>query len=236
MHKTYSALGRATVGATVEEREPFVHCRGDFPHAICNFALRLNLDLDSIRQLNEAATASDHFQIYHCPGDHPDHAIELLQRADYALGYELSIMACEGQDVRENQGLVQAGSIGERHEVATFMINQFFGRSERFIRNQIIASTVLADDLELWMLRDPQGINGACMLCEDEHSIGLYNLCVRLNARGKGLGQSIVETTLKRARRKSKILTLQCHPEIEGWYERFSFERLGFVSVFSKIS
>ena len=153
----------------------------------------------------------------------------MLERAGFHESFKLSMLAALGRTVSLEVDAQIANSVGERHRVATFMADQFFQSMSRSIRNQIVASTVLANDLEIWSHEERAKTAAAFMTYENEETIGLYNLCVLSSLRSRGIGRALVNGLLARSRDANKLLTLQSHESLDGWYEALGFERIGIL-------
>ncbi len=231
--RTYLALGLATPKSEVHEEDGFISCVGEFDHPICNFAARLNLDPWSARRLYALASSRGAFNVYHQPGDGPEHASELLERSGFRATYRLVQMVAEPLEVENDIEMVRAGAFLERVEVARFMADQFFSRQSSPFRRKVAEATGSAAELNLYSLLDRGLRAGAIMLCEEQGMLGIYNLCVSSSKRGRGLGGSIVRWALDKALHENRSTTLQCDPRLEGWYECFGFRTIGAVDVYN---
>lgn len=235
MRGTYSLLGRTVAGVREIDHPRFKAMTGPFAHSICNFAIDLQLDMPTIADLKRIATQCPRFVVYLTDADQPEFAEELLVRAGFKAEFSLDILAASGKAPHRTTTIHRAETIGDRHRMVEFMATQFFTRCDRATRNQLIASTTLADDLDIWAVENAE-IFASFMTFADDATIGLYNLCVASHHRGRGVGGDVVCTFLARCEAAGKIATLQCRSEITGWYTRFGFEKLGIVQGFSHSS
>lgn len=227
---TYLALGRAT-GAGVEHAKGFIACTGSVAHPVGNFALRLDLDAAGASQLAELAMQRPTFHVYACPDDQPDSLASVLAAAGFRLGYRLRQMAASRAPDGETCVLVRC-TLEERPDTAAFMMREFFGRGGSDTRDAVRAATVTAEELELYRVEDAGKPIGAAMLSRSEGALGLYNLCVRSDKRGRGWGAAIVRAVMREAVADGTLVTLQCDPTLERWYEALGFITLGSVDVY----
>jgi GNAT superfamily N-acetyltransferase len=228
--RTYFRLGRATPGARVLEEEGFRACVGEFEHPICNFAADLDLSPWSARRLRTLASARGAFNVYALPGDQPGHLEEILVRAGFRKTYRLVQMVAEPLPAAYGIQVEEAKVQRERAEVARFMADQFFSRQPERFRRKVADATATATDLDLYGLFEREARLGAVMLCRSEGALGIYNLCVASPNRGRGRGGDLVRWCLAQA--QDELVTLQCEPRLEGWYESLGFRSIGNVEVF----
>lgn len=227
---TYLALGRAA-GARVEQGHGFTACTGDVPHPVGNFALQLDLDAAGAKHLASLAMQRPTFHVYGCPDDQPDTLHELMVAAGFRLGYRLKQMAATRAADGDACLLIRC-TAEERTDTAAFMMREFFGRGGSDTRDAVRAATVAAGELELYRVEDGGKAVGAAMLSRSDGALGLYNLCVRSDRRGRGWGASIVRAVMREAVSDGTLVTLQCDATLERWYEALGFVTLGSVDVY----
>lgn len=230
---TYLTLGLSMPGSEPVESQAYLACLGEFEHAICNFATRLDLDPWSVKQLHDLAVARPSFNVYSLPGDRPAHRHELLERQGFRLSYRLIQMVALPQDPGPAVELRTVTDISERVKVAEFMSQQFFTRTPLAIRTQLAKSTAQAMGLDLCDLLDNGQRIGALMLCRQPNAMGVYNVCVAAGRRGKGIGRSVVAWSRAEAFLSGVPLCLQCDARLVKWYESLGFVQVGSVDVFS---
>ena len=227
---TYLALGRAA-GARVERTAGFVACTGQVPHPVGTFPVQNDLDPDRATVLAEIALHRSTFHVYGCPTDKPATMPELLHKAGFRTGYRLRQMAASRAQDGETCVLVRCAA-EERAQTASFMMREFFGRGGSDTRDAVRAATVAAQELELYRVEDAGTTVGAVMLSRSEGAVGLYNLCVRSDRRGRGWGAAVVRAVMRDAAADKLIVTLQCDATLERWYEGLGFVTLGTVDVY----
>jgi hypothetical protein len=123
----------------------------------------------------------------------------------------------------------------DRQRVADFMMWQFFHTQSANVRERIAQATVRCPDLQLYELERPdirERPVGAVMLHRTSGVLGLYNLCVSVPYRSRGLGSSIVLAVELLSMQESVILELQCDPSLIDWYQALGLEQVGAVDVY----
>ncbi len=236
LHRTYFALGKATPGSRFTKEIGFDACLGNFDHPICNFASGIKLDPWVAHRLAELAYSRGAFNVYSLPGDTPEDAglrEELLMRAGFRKSYSLRQMVAEPGPTAEGVPLTKAATPPERQEIATFMAAQFFGRHSANFRRRVSDATQSATELDLYSVRPREELIAAVMVVEDPEIVGLYNLCVKAHAQGRGWGKSIVSEVMRGAFATGKPVTLQCDELLSPWYEGLGFRRIGSVDVYA---
>jgi len=230
---TYLSLGLSLPGSRFAEEPGFKACLGVQDHPICNFALQLSLDPWVARRLERLASERPSFRIYLAPGDHPDHAQELMIRSGFRESYSLQIMGCDGLPEEIDLPIQRVYTVDDRREIAEFMAAQFFGVHKPEFRSTIAEATFLAEDLELYRLGDRGRPMAAFMLARSGRSLGLYNLCVNARFRSRGMGSRILSWCRNIAFAEKRSVVLQCDASLECWYLKNGFKSLGSIHVFS---
>jgi len=236
LHRTYFALGMATPGSKLIHEAGFDACIGNFDHPICNFASRIKVDPWVAHRLLELALSQGAFNIYSLAGDLPEDIHlrdELLVRAGFRKSYGLRQLAAEPGPVGEGVPMEKAESMEQRRDIATFMASLFFGRHSSNFRRRVAEATMAATELDLYSIRPRDETIAAVMVAEDEQIVGLFNLCVKTHAQGRGWGKAIVAEVMRKAFEKNKPVTLQCDELLSPWYESLGFRRIGSVDVYA---
>jgi predicted N-acetyltransferase YhbS len=98
---------------------------------------------------------------------------------------------------------------------------------------QGIAAATAASPHTIWVVGDGRDPTAAVMLVEQPEAVGLFNLCVAPESRGKGLGADLVRAVQSAASRTGRTVVLQCDDELAGWYSNLDFERVGSIGAFT---
>ena len=112
------------------------------------------------------------------------------------------------------------------------MAEQFFWRLPTDAR-EAIATATAASRHRILKLGEAQEPEAAVMLVPAAGSIGLYNLCVRPELRGRGTGKSIVETIMSGSAQNGTKIVLQCEGTLAPWYQILGFETVGWVRAYT---
>lgn len=152
----------------------------------------------------------------------------------WVIKYELVQMAWESGSIESSVELLSAETPADRIEVASFMTDQFMiqGRPEM---RQLIISATSRSPLDLYRLRGHNGLLGAVMLSETDQCLGLYNLCVDQQLRGKGTGSKIVSWVQQKSLELGKPIVLQCSPELKGFYRSCGFRVSGSMQCWGRL-
>ena len=231
--ETYFHLGMAVPGSKTISEDGFRACVGQFEHPICNFAADLNLDPWSVRKLSTMATDQPTFHVYALPGDEPPHLNEILFRSDFQVNYRLAMLSADSKPMGDCGDIIRATDMEHRRAITQFMTEQFFPRQTHEFRLRIAEATSSVLDFQLYEYASADGRMGALMLYENDHTIGLYNLCVSTMMRGLGIGRSMTRWAIDLANKRNKLITLQCDARLQTWYEEQGFEWFGTVDVYS---
>ena len=228
---TYVSLATQSPGAKIESIEGVTMCRSAIKHPIGNFAIDFAGTTLPPEVVNEAL-ARNHFRLYFLPGDSPQDLERLAETAGLRLRYELAGMAlatpCEGEaDVRE------AVTAEEALSVATFITETFFWRSPPKSRATLAGIMAASHpDHRYFYEEDKKGILAAGTLTLDAEVIGLYNLCVRGDARSRGVGSSFAAELGRRAKASAEHVTLLCDWDLIPWYSRQGYVQVGSLRAF----
>jgi ribosomal protein S18 acetylase RimI-like enzyme len=117
--------------------------------------------------------------------------------------------------------------------IARFMVEQFFSRMAGESRDRIQRATARSAT-QLYSLGPERRPDAAVMLVPLDGSLGLYNLCVRRELRGKGIGREVVSSVRAIAAASGAPVVLQCEPGLAPWYEDQGFEAVGEVEAWRR--
>jgi ribosomal protein S18 acetylase RimI-like enzyme len=161
-------------------------------------------------------------------GDTPASAAGALEAAGLKEVYRLSLMATASGGSRDDRVKVVEGDDVAR--VAEFVVDQFFWSHPVPFRHQIsrISLRAGAAGRQIFLaIEGDAGLLGAATLFRSEHSVGIYNVCVRASHRGSGIGRALVAHGMALASDISPKIVLQCDPGLVGWYRDVGFSEVG---------
>ncbi len=233
LKQTYLALGRAAARSKVWREDGFDACTGELDHPICNFAVDLKLDRERAFRLAEIAIDRSCFHVYGLPTDEPAQRTALLEAAGFARNYSLVKMVAPPGATSPSGMLTRATTLHDRHQIASFMVEQFFAKHVPLFRRQIAETTARATSLELLGYRKDGQLLGTAMICLHGGVAGVYNLCVDAGLRGLGIGTAILREALAVCAERKLPACLQCDPKLEAWYTKSTFIRVGELEIFS---
>lgn len=228
---TYLQLAMAVPGTFADRRPNATVVRGPDGLGFCNFAIRLNFEGDArpgLDALVADARSKRAFNIFAMTGDRPADLRQELEARGLVVRQWLVTMHCAGTGPSEAIPTVQAVQRSVRHQVADFMVRQFFRRASEAVQGTLAQATA-DSDLELHYLEDRSGIVAAYMLAPGRTGTGLYNLCVRSDSRGQGLGASLAQWAGGQLAAKGMRTYLQCEESLVNWYEPLGFKPIGEV-------
>lgn len=235
---TYVELARVIDGARIERDYGFTACTAPIDLSFCNFAIDFDfegLDPDlSLRRLANLAHGRPMFRAFHIPVRDDDPTSALLAAAGWGCQHALVQMAWEPEPTTSPIQLTTCESPEDRSGTAEFMVEQFFWRQSTGMRRHILISTV-ASCHAIYRLGDAHHPKGAVMTTRRPDSLGLYNLCVKRNVRGTGIGSSIVRAVQAMAATEGLPVVLQCEPGLATWYENLAFKKTGFIESYALI-
>jgi ribosomal protein S18 acetylase RimI-like enzyme len=122
--------------------------------------------------------------------------------------------------------LVQVTGLDRRLKVATMMAEEFFASSPLSVRRTVALATARSPH-DLLVLAERGETVGAVMVSRTSRSLGLYNLYVPPDRRGRGFGSLVVSSALRTAREEGRVPVLQCDRGLVPWYFRLGFEETG---------
>lgn len=234
---TYVELAKGLPGVTVAETDGCIVCSGPSHLSFSNFAGLFDYpSLEAASEILEVVRAAgspgavSQIGLFTMPGDQPLHLHALFDSWGFHPRYELAQMGWMpgGLLLAQEDGpcMTLASTADQRTRAAGFMTEQFFPLGKSEVKRSVIQAT-LASPHNLYTLSSGGEIIAAVMLSRCEQGVGLYNLCVRVGWRRRGLGRRLVTLCQEEARSLNLPLTLQCHYDLAPWYEASGFRLLG---------
>jgi len=229
---TYVSLARQSPAVEIESSEGALVCCSAIRHPIGNFAIGFSGTALPDRVVNEAVARS-YFRIYSLPGDEPADLEDRLFGAGLRFRYELAGMALKELPVTRAT-VCEAETPEAARKVADFITNTFFWRSPKKSREALAGIMARTHpDHRYFYEEDEFGIVVAGTLTLDAEVIGLYNLCVRDDARSRGVGSSFASELSRRAMALASHVVLLCDQELVPWYSRQGYVQVGSLRAFS---
>jgi GNAT superfamily N-acetyltransferase len=229
--ETYIALARCAPDSRVEQTEAACVCRSSIRHPIGNFAIGF-CGTELPDEIVKVAMDHPFFRLFFLPGDAPDGLEALASNRGLRLRFELNGMALgEAQPMEADVHEADAAGVGE---IADFIADTFFWRSAAKNRGALARIMAAAHPKHRFFYEtDGKGILAAGTLTLDEDCVGLYNLCVRDDARSRGVGAAFVAELSRRAKRLADHVALLCDESMVPWYSRQGYRQVGSVRAFS---
>lgn len=228
---TYTSLGACAPNAKVESIGGATVVRSSIRHPIGNFAIDFRGTGLPDEIVNEALDRP-HFRLFFLPGDEP---LDVEGKADTAglrLRYDLVGMALK-EPQAGSATIEEAETPDALKRVTTFITDTFFWRSPLKSRNALAQIMAAAHpNHRFFFEEDKKGILSAGTLTLDDEVIGLYNLCVRGDARSRGVGSSFTAELGRLARKSSEHVTLLCDVDMIPWYSRQGYVQVGSLKAF----
>lgn len=232
---TYLSLARANPGTRIEARDGYTLARSELTSPVSNFVIGLDVSpreeprlWDELRELSEQTQAT---RVFLAPGDRPSETSAFFRQPGWWCGYRIEVMVAEEKPTTNGADLRWATSPEDRDAVTGLMSEQFFSRMSAQGRDLTRKATEVAD-VELGYLGTPDDVWAAVMVTESSDMLGIYNLVVRKDRRGAGLGSQVVDAIRARAYATNRSTTLQCDGALGPWYQARGFKMLGNLSTF----
>lgn len=229
---TYLALARNAPSAKVERVDGIWLCTSAIRHPIGNFAIGFDGPAMPERVVEEAMQ-KPHFRAFFLPGDRPDDLEQQAVGAGLRERYALTGMILD-QPFPHREAIIEAETEETVERVTGFITDTFFWRSHR--RSRQLLSQVMAaahPQHRYFYLEDEVGIIAAGTLTLDAEVIGLYNLCVRGDARSQGVGSSFTSELSHRAKDLGDHVALLCDDSLVPWYSRQGYRQIGSLRALS---
>ena len=230
--RTYTELATGAPGASVELGADVWIARSSIRHPIGNFAIRFAADHLPEKVLTEVRTRP-HFRAFVMDGDTPMSLGDLALNHGLRERYQLAGMVLQ-KPTSPHTDVERAQSPEDALEIATFITETFFWRSPP--HNRRLLAEIMASQHprhEFYALRDDFGIVSAGTLTPANEVIGLYNLCVRVDARSRGIGAAMAAALGAIAAARSNYVVLTCDEELIPWYSQQGYQSVGSVRAFS---
>ncbi|MCH8979715.1 MAG: GNAT family N-acetyltransferase [Armatimonadetes bacterium] len=233
---TYLGLVEPVNGTVVTKPMGFTLVRGPGPFSFCNFAAGFDVaeaDCDAVLHLlSQNCSDCPGLHVFVMSGDRPPDLPARLEAAGFELKLRLASMSWPPQEVAKDAALAEVVEPEERRHVAEFMASQFFWRLPDEAREAISAATA-ASRHSLQSVGPPEDPVASVMLVPQPGTLGLYNLCVKPELRGQGVGRSVVRTIQHGATLSGRTVVLQCDKLLAPWYAQLGFEEAGDLFAFS---
>lgn len=233
---TYCSLADGNELTTVVTEEGYTSAHGPVHLSFCNFAAGFDDTpghLGRMIALGERARRQSGLWVFVTDADRPVEINADLMAQGFVRRQRQTQMVATAPMARPGVKLIPAETPEARQDTARFMADQFFLRTGPLGRRDI-ASATARSDRALWRCEGQGGLlMGAVMMSESASAVGLYNLCIAPDRRGRGLGASIVATVQEFAADRGKPLVLQCDPPMEAWYARLGFADFGHVTAYT---
>lgn len=195
----------------------------------------LDLTPDAVKELASLAKQNPIMRIYTMTGDSPYNVEALLKAEGLSEVYRLDGMML-GTQPTITPAPIQLAQGHLRQTAVKFIIDSFFWSSPRGMRSSLgVVLASVSDDSEFYVWQDDLGILAATTLVTTEDCIGIYNLCVRNEDRGRGYGSHFVSAISELIKSRGAQGVLQCAPNLSPWYVRLGFHKVAEASALASI-
>lgn len=226
VHHAFISLSKGARDCVVAEKNGYTLCTSSIQHPIANFAMKLDMNEDSIQELVDIAKKNPVLRVYTMTGDTPYNVEELLKTAGLMEVYRLDGLVL-GPHSSVTPAPIQLATGQLRQAAVKFIIDSFFWSSPRGMRQSLSAVlTSVAPDNEFYVWQDEHGVLAAATLVPTEECIGIYNLCVRNEDRGRGYGSHFTSALIGVIKSKGTQGVLQCAPALTAWYSKLGFHKV----------
>jgi ribosomal protein S18 acetylase RimI-like enzyme len=168
------------------------------------------------------------------PTDQTGSVLGMMKSAGFSPGSTLSLMFLRNPSGSVDLDLETVQGFSNRYEHTMFLADQFFTNAGDSFCEGISMMTANASRCELLRLPGRFGPAGGAMIFQTGAVLGLYNISVSPEARGKGLGANMVRSLIGIAALRKCTATLQCNESLVPWYERLGFRKYGEVVMMRK--
>lgn len=224
--QTFCDFGLAS-GGQIEEYPHYLLCQGSLSHPIANFAVcRTPNSNDAIHLARHAASRTS-FQLYAVDALPTP---EILERAGFQRSYRLVHLAADPIPVVDRTGGPSVLEAPPREPAVDLMVQCFFTRyspSER----QAIRSALIRSDVPIYGIQELGRWVAVAFAPVTEHQMGVYNLCVLPEFRGRGLGRQFVSALRMKA--EDRTVALQSDINLQNWYRQLGFSPQLTLSVYT---
>ncbi|HXH61196.1 MAG TPA: GNAT family N-acetyltransferase [Fimbriimonadaceae bacterium] len=232
---TYLGLVEPVEGAVVSRPYGFTLVRGPGIFSFCNFAAGFDVAGEELEEvvgvLQQNASQCPNFYVFSMSGDSPPGLGQALAEGGFESRQSLQSMSWSGPAPDPDIVLTAPQGNEERLKAAQFMAQQFFWQMPEEAREAIAMATA-ASRHQILTVGPPSEPMAAVMLVQSEGTLGLFNLCVRPDLRGRGIGSRAVRGVQRQAVDAGSALVLHCGAHLVQWYRGLGFEGVGVVSTF----
>ncbi len=231
--ETFLALATALEKTEVLRTPHYWVCSNPINHPLANFAIHLDVNEESLRELLSRAQKEQNFRIYVLPGDSPDDLVPRLTRQGLS-----TVSLLVGMYLRTPPAnpppVARLARPDELLEVCEFIVQNFFWHTPRTLRHVIRDALAKARDVphHFYISTIENQIVAVGTLTFTEGTAGLYNVCVHPRHRNRGLGSALVRQLSALATQNHYPLVLLCEPDLRIWYQSLGFEVIGESRAF----
>lgn len=184
--------------------------------------------MDSILELVNSLFQNHKPNVFFITNEPPDEMRKQMTQGGFVEHYRLAVLTKESDFNAPANALERATTRQDRRNVARFMADSFFSSLAVQQRISVIASTA---DSELELIAMPncrdRRLKAAAMYAAFPGEVGVFNVCVAKRERGRGIGTELMTRIEGLPDVKGKVICLQCHDELVGWYENLGYKRTG---------
>ncbi len=229
----------AVPGSFVVHREPFLLVEGPVELSFCHFIGGFQVAetaKDCAIQVREVAETRPGLWVFCMTGDCPPGLGSAFESVGFSVRQVLDQLVDQSPETAPvlEPATLEVTALSERASLGLFMAEQFFTRAGATTRVSI-ASATAGSCHRLYGWKDDDGWIAGAMLCATPGVFGLYNLCVRSEARSRGWGSFVLDQMRAVARSEGRFLALQSSADLAGWYLRRSFGSVGELRAYSLV-
>ena len=225
MVETYFALARSAQDSCRFEDDGIIGCRSASTHPAANFSVVARPNIHSVSRLMKMGSHT----VYVLPTDQSPSIIEMMRKVGFNPGVSLNLMFQRNPEGGVDLDLQTVNGVSARYDHTLFLARQFFSSANSDFCAGIASLTSAAKQCELLLLPGRSGPSAGAMISQVGETLGLYNISVAPEARGKGLGSELVRSLVGIAASRKCTATLQCHDSLVPWYERLGFRKYAEV-------
>jgi GNAT superfamily N-acetyltransferase len=233
--KTYEDLALSVPGTSVSHENGMMLLLGPAKVSFCCCAGGFDIEEGGtealVLELRRLAIDHPGLTVYAASGDRPSSITHYLEKAGFRSRMALQQLGWFPSKIEPEIDMQAAVGQVQRTAAAMFMSSQFFSGSSKDYRKVVSLATANSSH-QIWSCGHAHAPAGAVMTAHTEECIGIYNLCVRDNIRGEGLGTRMLRTLMNMAYTERLPAVLQCEESLVSWYTRQGFQRLGEVRSF----
>jgi hypothetical protein len=224
--ETYLALAANVPNSAQSRNGNIFYSVGQTPHPVCNFGIAYDLTPAEIGPLDRLSAELEVFPVYALDQGSAAALMANGFRESHSL-VQMEAPPRSGHDIE----MARAATPAEKSLVARFMIDQFFPQQSVAFRTTLSESTAEGEAWSIHYYAPLGSVVAGVLLHPFDGLVGIYNLCVLNDLRGRGIGGRMVDWVLGTA---SSPLCLQCRPGLVDWYQSYGFEVTGEVRAFCR--